>query len=277
MAELDTSFRADPDPLWLPAAPTQPRADFVALSAARALLRAESRREAADILRSAVVALGGSVVPAQEDRPDALPVDVSLGVGEPLVVVPTDPESSSLLVQALPGLVEDALTAAARCDSHAHQKWRASMDELTGVASRREIRPRLRNAQPGDAVCLLDVDDFKQVNDTGGHAAGDTVLEDLGRLLLQSVRAIDFVGRYGGDEFVVVIADTRLPIAARRLRHISEAWSRKRATPTISAGVAAVDECGGVVALSAADQLLYAAKQRGGNRVESTPRNKEAS
>jgi diguanylate cyclase (GGDEF)-like protein len=243
-------------------------ADAVALAAARSLMRAESRDEAARLLRSAVAALGGQVVPAWEGRRDALPPDLSLGIGQPVVAVPLSDAARTRLTLALPAIVEDALTAAAGCDSHAHQAWRASVDELTGVANRREILPRLRAAKSGDVICILDLDHFKQLNDAQGHIAGDEALRRLGRLLRDRTRTGDFVGRYGGDEFVLVMPATPIPVAIRRLRDLSRDFCRGQGGLSLSGGVASVDERGGMTAVDAADQAMYRAKARGRGRIE---------
>jgi diguanylate cyclase (GGDEF)-like protein len=247
--------------------------DLVALAAARSFLRAESRAEVAAGLEAAVEALGGVVVRDGGDRHRALPVDVSLGVGEPRVVLATSPAAFARLAAALPPLVEDAWVAAAKCDRHAREAWRASVDELTGVSSRREITPRVACARPGDVVCILDLDRFKALNDATGHAAGDEALRSFGRLLIESTRAQDFVGRYGGDEFVVVMTQTRLPVAVRRLREVARECARRTdGNLTFSAGVAATDLRGGACALDAADKALYRAKRRGRARVEAAVR-----
>ena len=83
----------------------------------------------------------------------------------------------------------------------------ASRDELTGVGNRRRADELLRELAPGDAVIMIDVDHFKQVNDHHGHAAGDLVLTELGALLRRVIRDSDLVARYGGEEFVVIVRD----------------------------------------------------------------------
>lgn len=243
----------------------------VALAAARSFLRAQSRAEVALMLHAAVSSLGGVLVPAHECDSDALPLDVSLGVGEVQLVVTAAGKAAALdrLARVVPALVEDALVAAAQCDSFEQQALRASVDELTGVSSRREIRPQLCAATRGDIVCLIDLDEFKELNDTYGHSAGDEALRRFGETLRAWFRDDDFVSRYGGDEFLIVLKATRLPVAVERIRALARDWaSEVGQLPTVSAGVARVDARGGAAALRAADRALYRAKRRGRNVVE---------
>jgi diguanylate cyclase (GGDEF)-like protein len=241
----------------------------VALAATRALLNATTRTEAAAVLHTAVHDLGGAVLPARLAGPNALPVDVSLGAGEPHVVA-VDPVSpaASRLAQHLPLLVRDAGMAAERAEQVARETSRAATDPLTGVASRGEIARRLAAVAPGDVVCLLDLDGFKRLNDTRGHAAGDDALRELGALLRASVRDGDFCGRYGGDEFLVVLAATPVASASERMAALAARWAEHGRGTSVSVGVAPVDASGGAVATAAADRAMYRAKRLGGGRAE---------
>lgn len=159
-------------------------------------------------------------------------------------------------------------------------------DPLTGLANRRffqEILLReLRRAQRGNnpvTLLICDIDHFKGVNDTYGHNVGDEVLEQVAGIMLSTVRATDFVIRYGGEEFVILLPETRLADAvavADKLRKtvgdtILESTSRPGITlkVTISAGVAAFPTDGntGEQLILKADKALYFAKQSGRNRV----------
>ena len=163
----------------------------------------------------------------------------------------------------------------------------ALYDRLTGLyrrevvmdALQREIRRAARVGTPL-AVIMLDVDRFKQVNDTLGHQAGDRVLGELGRRLQDAGRAVDWLGRYGGEEFIAVLAASDVPgavLAAERLRASVSALpistGRTSRTVTISAGVAAYS--GGAEwptveqLVGAADAALYRAKNNGRNCVMS--------
>jgi two-component system cell cycle response regulator len=146
-------------------------------------------------------------------------------------------------------------------------------DHLTGLHNRRHVEEHLRGVVAAAtrhgypaAVLILDVDHFKMVNDEGGHAAGDEILVRVSTTLAASVRTEDIVGRWGGEEFIVVAPHTS-PEAARvlaeRLRLAVAA-----ATPvTVSIGGACTPAAGDRL-LEVADANLYAAKEAGRNRVE---------
>ena len=244
--------------------------DAIALTAARRLLRVASRAEAAAALHDALRQLGGEIVDARAAGPTALPDDVSLGVGDPVVVVAGDRDESArgLLVEQLPDLLEDARAAAARCDHDQRQEARARTDALTGLADRGETDVRLAGASTDDVVCLLDLDGFKSLNDTHGHPAGDRALRAFGARLRSSVRDVDFVGRYGGDEFLVVFAGTPLSIAQQRMEDLVRGWAEDVPGAGVSIGVALVDRRGPTRAAAAADRALYRAKRAGGAQVQ---------
>lgn len=248
-----------------------PTGDQVALAATRALLKADSREQAARVLRTAVIDLGAGVIPARLAGDSATSVDVSLGVGEPLVVQVPDPTDLAALRLAhhLPTLVEDALAAAARCDHHQRQSLRAATDPLTGVASRATVGTRLGLAEPDDVVCLVDLDGLSELNDTRGHEVGDQALRALGQLLDDATGDADFVGRYGGDEFLLLLADTPSTVALSRARHMAASWVLGMSHRTsLSIGLAPVGDAGAAAALTAAQHALRRAKQQGGDRVE---------
>ena len=157
-------------------------------------------------------------------------------------------------------------------------------DDLTGLYNQRWLLTRLgeefARAQRHNlalAVLMLDLDRFKEVNDSHGHIFGSAVLRRVGDVLKQGVRGIDVAVRYGGDEFCVVLPQTTLPGAvavAERLRAtIARSDVGEPNEPvkvTISIGVSALGECEATDArglLLAADKALYAAKEQGRNRV----------
>jgi len=164
----------------------------------------------------------------------------------------------------------------------------ALIDELTGLYNRRylfdhldRLMERVHRDGIGVAVLLFDIDHFKQVNDTHGHAAGDDVLQELAARTMNSVRSVDLVARRGdgaGDEFVVVMPETDLAVAAAVAERLRQAIERERFTVkangeklavTISIGATAAAVCGDDRdrMLERADIALYTAKNRGRNRV----------
>ena len=155
----------------------------------------------------------------------------------------------------------------------------AVTDELTGLRNRRAFEERLamefsmaRRRRRDLSVLLIDVDDFKRVNDRWGHAAGDEVLRRLGMILRTTVRLPDLPARYGGEEFVVLLPESGPESAlglARRLmaRVAAEEWDN--APLTISIGMASMNDSlmNGDQLVEMADEALYAAKRSGKNRV----------
>ena len=126
---------------------------------------------------------------------------------------------------------------------------------------------------------MLDLDNFKSINDNYGHAAGDMVLASVAAILKQSVRDVDFVARFGGEEFVVVLVETSLDAAleiAERLRSDLEVphfgVSSQLITVTVSLGVthSHEDDDGAEAVLARADHALYKAKRAGRNQVHYT-------
>jgi diguanylate cyclase (GGDEF)-like protein len=160
---------------------------------------------------------------------------------------------------------------------------RATTDSLTGLHNRQQIlelaeREFQRARRLGHALgaLMVDIDNFKQVNDTYGHAAGDQVLRSVAACTRSQLRDIDLLGRYGGDEFVVLLVETDGDDAgkvAERIRQgVAQTPVAVEGSPlnvTISVGVAPVTEtCPNLSALlNDADVALYAAKKAGKNRV----------
>lgn len=172
------------------------------------------------------------------------------------------------------------LLAAAMADVIGDIRRRHGVDPLTGTLNRPALEQRAndelanRRRHPVTLI-VFDIDHFKSVNDRFGHLAGDRVLTEFGRLLKESVRATDLVGRYGGEEFVVVLHNTDAASGYRIAERIRANLERARfhdVSPqlavTVSGGVAQFDEHDSFVNLFArADRLLYRAKHDGRNRV----------
>jgi diguanylate cyclase (GGDEF)-like protein len=141
-------------------------------------------------------------------------------------------------------------------------------DALTGVGSRRHADALVEGLQPGDSLLLIDVDYFKQVNDTRGHLGGDRLLEQLGAHLRAGLRDDDAIARYGGDEFLVRLHATdgdALTIARRLL----DTWLAVGDVPSFSVGIAAHGPSSSPQeTFGEADRALYASKRDGRARVE---------
>ena len=261
--------RSLPVPLPLPP-PTPPAADAAlsaVLDATRALLRIEAPAAVAAIARDLVETLGGRVIPAADTTPEeAIPVDVSFGVGAP--VLPAAPPAGvarMLLERHLPAFVRDAQRALELLERPSRLAQDAAIDPLTGLANRRTLGRALGRLRPEDTVIMIDLDHFKAINDSLGHREGDNVLRLFGHTLTATLRATDQVGRYGGEEFVVILPGNG---AERFIARLRIEWMRTRPYPvTFSAGVASARPDPGK-ALHAADCALYRAKQSGRDRWE---------
>jgi len=162
----------------------------------------------------------------------------------------------------------------------------ALTDSLTGLHNRRYLSRHLdglladarKNAKPL-ALLMVDIDHFKSVNDTHGHAVGDEVIRVVANRLQQHVRSFDTIARWGGEEFVVAMPDASLDVAttvAERLRRkIAAAPARMDSEGlelpiTVSIGIAVASNDGAAELLQRADAALYAAKRAGRNRVASS-------
>ncbi len=142
-------------------------------------------------------------------------------------------------------------------------------DELTGVGNRRLGEMLVESLEPGDALTILDVDHFKDVNDRYGHPQGDELLRQLGSCLVASLRERDAAARMGGDEFVVVIRAARGEGLTSAIRLLGE-WRRTSPLATVSAGVAVHrSKASPQETYAAADRALYEAKHSGGDQVVS--------
>lgn len=163
-------------------------------------------------------------------------------------------------------------------------RQQAIHDPLTGLFNRRyldETLPReLHMAQRRKTplcIVMLDIDSFKQFNDSFGHGAGDSLLRKFGRALRERLRQSDISCRYGGDEFVLVLPDSSVTDTQERIEqirtHVRDLQIRHgeqmAGTITLSAGIAQAPGHGATVAelLRAADQAMYTAKQSGGDRI----------
>ncbi|MBK5415470.1 diguanylate cyclase [Pseudomonas sp. TH31] len=155
-------------------------------------------------------------------------------------------------------------------------------DSLTGLlnhgAWKDQLEVELRRCQrqnQGGAIALIDIDHFKTINDTYGHVAGDIVLRQLSKMLKQNLRAADVAGRYGGDEFCVILPDLPLNSAAAAMDALRDRFAtlgyeqNPALTVSLSIGLAAFNptHTDATLWLNDADEALYEAKTTGRNRV----------
>jgi diguanylate cyclase (GGDEF)-like protein/PAS domain S-box-containing protein len=155
-------------------------------------------------------------------------------------------------------------------------------DALTGVDNRRGFEGLLKRvldspeANQASALLYLDLDQFKVVNDTCGHAAGDVLLRQISALMQSRIRTMDGLARLGGDEFGILLESCPKEKArsiadqlVETIRNFRFEWEKKLFTIGVSIGVVPIPQANGSVSslLIAADQACYAAKERGGNRV----------
>jgi two-component system cell cycle response regulator len=161
-------------------------------------------------------------------------------------------------------------------------QFQATHDSLTGLLNRRAIveilqkeLARAERERESVSVILVDIDHFKKINDTQGHPAGDAVLCRVSQIMKSSVRSYDSVGRYGGEEFLIVLPGCPSELATKRAEQFRLMLGEPSSDPaenqiTVSMGFAVghgpikMEEL-----LSSADDALYQAKRNGRNRVES--------
>ena len=163
-------------------------------------------------------------------------------------------------------------------------KENAIYDALTGCYNKKEILEFLENylssyiryKKSPFSVLMFDIDHFKKINDTYGHLAGDFVLKELARLVKSLMRKSDLCGRFGGEEFIIILPETKLVGAMRFANRLRESVEKHKfifnniqIPVTISIGITSAGFSDSVESLlSRVDDALYEAKRKGRNRVE---------
>jgi diguanylate cyclase (GGDEF)-like protein len=255
---------------------------------AEALARLELGAARAGVVLQKGDALLDGLAPGERDASLCLFAPRGRG-SEPLIVLVVAAKGGERLAVA----ARAALQICADAAGHALERRRlaarielyrsdAERDFLTGIFNRRltmrllerEIRKSQRTQSPLSLV-MIDVDNFKSLNDAYGHLAGDEVLRALAWLFATTGRSTDVVGRFGGEEFLLILPDTPVEhavIFAERLRQDVERFGREQLKhlrdhlPTISIGVCAVGTADTTEsAISRADKALYESKRRGRN------------
>ncbi len=204
---------------------------------------------------------------SSEDREKQM--DALIANSEDFISKSIEPERLKNLVQS-------------RLDRFRQLRSQMVHDSLTGLYNHTNIKERLdhelarASRQHSElSFAMIDLDHFKQVNDAYGHGAGDRVLKSMARFLTQRLRKSDIIGRYGGEEFAIILPDTPQPAAVKLLDELRSGFARIHHrggqtdfTVQMSAGVSSYPNCESPAALiEAADQALYQAKRQGRNQV----------
>ena len=249
----------------------------------------EMRRSLSQVAERALVERTVIELPGTDERGPVLAVPLG-STSRPLgaVVVARDvgaPGYDAVAFEAIGALATNAGTALANIKDHQEVERLSVTDPLTGVNNFRHLSTMLaremeRATRFGHplGVLMLDIDRFKPVNDTYGHAAGDAVLRELARRVKECVREVDTVARYGGEEFALLLPETDLDGAERLAGRVLVSIRSERfrlpdgtqLTVTASMGVAGFPHHGATASevMSAADAALYRAKSGGRDRVE---------
>ncbi len=239
------------------------------------LVDESDRRSLGDPVRKAL-ATGGRVTMGK--RAVLVPANGALERSVEISVTPLKSES-----QATNGLVLVMHDTSELRGLTRQMTYQASHDALTGLVNRREFERRLREAmdaaQTGEAahaLCYLDLDRFKVVNDTCGHTAGDNMLREVATIIKDSVRDSDTAGRIGGDEFALLLVGCPLEkarqIADDVVRSINDyrfVWKDKIFNIGVSIGLVEIGRGGGSIedVMNSADSACYVAKKQGGVHV----------
>lgn len=252
------------------------------------MLKAHAQRLLGDGVVSTDMEYMGNVTTDVLPSPDTLlAIDLEHGgatFGVVLVQCHRQPQLGKDQIQVLRSAISHLTLGLNNAMLYTAAQHNADIDGLTQLYNRRHFDARLieedtRHRRYGHSLCLLiaDIDNFKQINDTHGHLAGDAVLKDLSRILETSLRTSDYIARFGGEEFAVLLPCTSASHAvmlAERIRNKIEehnfATDKGILNATASIGVACIDltrEEPPVEIIRRADAALYRAKDEGKNQV----------
>jgi len=210
-----------------------------------------------------------------------LPLSIKDQIIGSLTVASNRPDAySAKQIRLLEQVALQIATPIENSQLYARAEQRSRIDELTGLFNRRHFEERLkeeisRHSRYGDvfSIFMIDLDNFKSYNDIYGHVSGDVLLNQVGKVITNSVRNADQAFRYGGDEFVVVLPQTVMNdayvVAERVQEGVAEEMKKKEIAVTCSIGLASYPSDGVISGelVTTADTALYFAKRTGGNRV----------
>jgi diguanylate cyclase (GGDEF)-like protein/PAS domain S-box-containing protein len=242
-------------------------------------------RDAIELLRTLLPIVGaevrladGSALAPYGPAPDPA-VRQEIGTGDQLLLAP-ERDLAEEELRFVRAVANTLATALARLRDEERMRHEAVHDPLTGLANRTLLRDRLEHAlaraereRGATAVLFIDLDNFKQVNDAHGHAAGDAVLVEIARRLRTAVRPGDTIARLGGDEFVAVCEHVDEESALMVGRRLQDAITRPLPAPGVlhrlsaSIGIA-LGSAGAEALLGDADTAAYRAKAAGRGRIE---------
>jgi diguanylate cyclase (GGDEF)-like protein len=218
------------------------------------------------------------------ERPAGCRIERPLGDGGALTIARRDRPFTRQEEELVGYLAGQGAVSLENARLHAELYRQATIDELTGLSNHRRLQQALdeemarsRRFPAPLSLLILDIDDFKSVNDTHGHLQGDLVLREVARAVREHCREVDEAARYGGEELAVMLPGTRLEGAYRAAETIRRAIDDLR-VPLSTGGVLRVTASFGIAELdrermskneliAAADTALYEAKRRGKNRV----------
>ncbi len=238
----------------------------------------ERLRKLLPVAAAEVRLAGGTALATHGPDPEA-GLRFAIGTGDELLVAPARPLQQEEL-SFVRAVAHTLATALARLRDEERMRHEAVHDPLTGLANRTLLRDRLEHAlarserdTSATAVLFVDLDNFKQVNDAHGHAAGDAALVELGRRLQTAVRPGDTIARLGGDEFVALCEDvteeSALAVGQRLLEAIRLPFTAAGVEHQLSASVGiALGHSDPDALLADADAATYRAKAAGRGRIE---------
>ncbi|HEY7625717.1 MAG TPA: GGDEF domain-containing protein [Ilumatobacteraceae bacterium] len=237
------------------------------LATVRTLMRVGTREEVVGALMDAVRDLGGSVTSSAHQGPTTINIDLSFGIGGPLLAFADRPEVHAVLRAELPPLIEDAQLAIERIEQSPVSDPGGVTDPLTGLGNWTFTLRILERMSTGDAVAIIELENLKHINDYFSPATGDQVILSFARTLRRVARAADAVGRVGGTEFVWLFRNATALEAESAVLRLRSTWEAERTQEevTFSAGVAAVTVAGPSEAYVYADVALENARRVGPN------------